>query len=268
MGSPVLWWYPDRTGPLQELDLVDISMIERESERFRTDEVGITGGISVTDYGMRHTFRLARERFAGGTQEGEDLVAASRGFENHIQRGGFFGFARDKDKAWGGFLDASYNQGGAVLATRGNVFEYNPLASLSAGDYVVIQSANPRGELVQARIASQTGNTITLASGLRKAFLGPSHPVVIHERDFFPMLRAPAGARPILSDDRRLNYTLDIECIEDVEGMFAFANFGGALTGVSSSSGARGKSVETALANIRNRNQHSSPTTLPRPGGS
>lgn len=266
MGNPAIFYYPDIYGSLEEIDLVDISLIESTSERFRTDEEGITRSVSVTDYGMRHTYRIARERFAGGTVDGEDLVEKLRTFENHAQRGGFFAFAADRDKAWGGFLDARYQRGATVLSTRGNVFGYNDAAALSAGDRVIIQSANPEGKLERHRIASQTGDRIDLASGLVNKFL--FHPVVIRQRDFFPMLRMQAGARPILTDDHRTNYTMEIECYEDVASMFVFANYGGALTGPVPSSGARSKSPQAAIESLRNRDITTTSTTLERPRGS
>jgi hypothetical protein len=266
MGNPAIWYYPDPTGGIEEIDLVDVSMIEPTSERFRTDEEGITGSISVTDYGMRHTYRIARERFEGLTQAGEDLVEKLYTLENHLQRGGYFAFAFDRDKAWGGFLDASYDRGDVAINTRGNVFEYNPSATLATDDRVIIQSANPEGRLERKRISSLTGNVVTLASGLANKFF--RHPVILRQRDFLPMLRVPAGSGSIISTDGRRNYTLTIECVEDVEAMFMFASFGGSLTGTSGTSGARSKSVEAAIENIRSRNRTSTSTTLSRPGGS
>lgn len=264
MGNPTIFYYPDSSGTLEEIDLVDVSDIEVSTERFRSDAQGVTGRLSITDYGTRHVVRIVRARFAGLTTAGEDLVAELTTLQNHLQRGGSCGFAFDKDKAWAGFLRSRKKRGDTVLKTHGNVF-YNSAAALVANDRVYLQSANPEGRIEgPSRISTQVGDVITLAAGLKGKY--ENLPVLVRHRDFYPTLRMPSGAvdSPIITTDQRMNYTLDMNLVEDVDSMFKFAGYGGTLTGTTGASGTRSKSIEQVIGSIRDVGTLPGSTTLNR----
>jgi hypothetical protein len=264
MGNPTIWYYPDPNGTIEEIDLIDVSDLEISTERFRTDAEKVTGGLTITDYGTRHAVRIVRARFAGLTEAGEDLRAELKTLENHLQRGGWCGFARDKDTAWAGFVKTGRGRGQTILTTHGNVF-YNPAAVLASGDRVTLQSSNPDG-LIEGpfRISSQVGDVITLAAPMRKTF--PRPPILVRERDFLPVLRMRSDVvnTPIITTDQRLNYTLDLQLVEDVEALFMFSGYGGTLRDTAETSGARGRSFDQVIGNIRERGVLVGSTTLRR----
>jgi len=246
MGNPTIWYYPDTSGTVIEIDLADVSDLEVSTEQFRTTAEGLNGSIRTTNYGVRHRLRLVRARFNGQNTAGEDLVIALRTLESHLKRGGRFGFALDKDKAWAAFLKTRYASTKTVLQTNGNNF-FNTSATLVSTDIVVLQSANPEGTVEYARVSSLSGDKITLAAGLRNPFMNP--PAVIRHRDFYPVMQLnPASVDgSIITTDQRYNYTLDIDAVEDVDSLFKYSGFAGQLTGSSSTSGSRSLSLDTAI---------------------
>lgn len=250
MGSPTIYYYPDKSGTLETIDLVDVSDIEVSIERFRSDSERVTGGLVVTDYGMRHVVRVVRARFEGTTQAGEDLRDELQTLEGHLQRGGFCGFAFDADKAWAGFLKQRKKRGDTALLTHGNVF-YNTSAALATDDRVTIQSANPEGIVERARLVSVSGDSVTLQAGLKNKL--ENLPVLVRHRDFYPVMRMSSRSvnTPIITTDRRANYTLDLQLVEDVDSLFKFAGYGGTLTGTTDTAGARAKSIDQVIGQFR-----------------
>lgn len=226
MGNPTIYYYPDPKGSLVTIDLVDVSEVEYHQERNRTDSERLDFGIRSADFGGRHRVRIVRARFAGLTQAGEDLRAQLETLEAHLKSGQPIGFSEDDDKSFAAYMNRKSPVGNTILKTLGTSF-YNSAATVAAGDYVTIQTANPDAIVEHARVSSlsASGRVVTLASGVVHSYQSGGRKTLVRWRGFWPVLKLPEGAinDPIITTDRRMNYTLDMTLVEDMEALFLLA---------------------------------------------
>ena len=107
-----------------------------------------------------------------------------------------------------------------MVTTDGNVFAaWNGSAAVAADDVVVIESANPEAHREFCTIDSISGDNLVLSDSVR--YMYAESPVSVRYRDFFPVLRWPAGelGSQIVISNRRIAYTLDITLVTDPMGL-------------------------------------------------
>jgi hypothetical protein len=173
---------------------------------------------SVVDYGGRTRIRCILERFSDRTLAGRlnSLLA-------HLKKGLPISIAADTTKTWAGFHTDDTLKAGkkSHIDTNGNFFHvYESVTALTAGDRIIIQSANPE-RFVEDRAVSAydtVGRYITLPNDETIENEMTHGPILIRHEHFWPVMYLSPEQRqrntPILTSDRRLTWNLDLELVE------------------------------------------------------
>lgn len=214
MGNSVLWWYPGDEAPLQTIDFGErLNDLQDPQVRFGGGSQSIVGGVQRVSYGQATALRIV---LWGFTDLG--LAADFKSLEGHLKAGYSVAFAADVDKAWAGWAQSSPGPGATSIRTRGgNEFSsLTGVTSLSSGDLVVVQSAQPSSWQDYCRISAQSGATLTLTDAIR--YDHSDTPVFVRERDFYPCLRFPGRLdAKLVPDENRRTYTFDVTLLEDIQ---------------------------------------------------
>jgi hypothetical protein len=229
VGNAAIYYYPEADGNLVVIDLGEpLSDMQAQPVRIVDTNVGQDLEPSTVDLGGSHRVRVVLERFTGAS-----LVAQLRTFESHALRGLPFGVVSDTALSWAGFaLGSTIDRDRAQITTGGtSFFAWSAAGSLTAGDVVVIHSANPEYKHEQRVITgySATTGVVTFGASNRTVYSYEVGPIVVRHRDFLPVVYLDPGARsrPILTHDHRINYTLDLTCLYSPAGMASLYSDGG-----------------------------------------
>ena len=210
MGDSQLWWYPDGATAAEKIDLKrKLSDLELGTERFRADATPGWGSPIVVDQGGYRTVRIVLERIASGA-----TVRALQSFcDSHAVAGKVFSFSLESAKAWCSWCSVLPQRGDTTLRTYGNRFAtaYGA-ASLAANDEFTVESPNPEYKRERLLYSSASGGVLTMTAAAVQDYL--RGPACVRWADFYPALRLAPGAGEPLTHDRRLNWTLDLECEE------------------------------------------------------
>ena len=224
MGNSTIWYYPDPSGGLEEIDFgdEDISGLIEIPVRDVRDSHSIGGAFHRTVLGGGLKVRIVCERFSGLTDAGKALARNLHSLETHLQRGGLMVFSADRDKAWMGVMEGTLlpQRGDSTLTTFGgnllSVFTRTGVAaSLAAGDELVLETFNPTMNREHLLTTSESGGVITLdtSDGAEVRYDYTSdQSAIVRERNFYPALRLPADqvGRSMLITDHRHTYTFDV----------------------------------------------------------
>ncbi len=228
MGSPTFYVYFEDDGPLTSYTLAgSISNLE--------EDVGAVSAVAVSADGtpnttyMRPTLgvRIELERF--GVPGANPVERFLNALQNHLDRGGLVGFSRDSAKTFCGVIPSGMRQGETTLDTRGNGYaSWNGSAVTASGDEVVVESAAPGWRREILPVSSHSAGKIITSAGTSFSYLDT--PAIVRWRDFYPVLYRPEAerGRPIVTHDRRRNYTLDLLLEYSVEmsvGLFRDATW-------------------------------------------
>jgi len=253
MGNPAFYYYPDPDGSLERVDLgmglssLIVTPVYTVREAKRQD--GYTAEV-LAETGWRVRIILDRFQTAGIGRSALERQLLT--MERHLLIGGRVGFSKDHSKTWAAITTGlEPTRGDTTVAHGGNGFGgWSLSGGLAAGDEVVIERGSPDyyGELTT--VSSLTASVLTPVDALRYTypfFSSASHPLIRY-RDFWPVMRLPAGERnkAIVTDDHRLNWTLDVTleyCPAESQAMWSHGNnysgsptggsFGGALVTIS-----------------------------------
>lgn len=209
MGNAAIYYYPDPSGTLETIDLgeplTDLSEIPLR-------EIG--QGVSLMGYPSTHVYRgsmrvrVQLRDVATTSSAGQALQRHLMSLSAHLERGGIIGVAADSAKTWGSALySGTINRGDSNLYHRGDLWYAS--GSLTAGDELVIESANPEMLREMTTVSSTTGRILTITPTARYSYSGK--PWVRH-RNFYPALYWPEDERgtPIITDERRVRFSLDL----------------------------------------------------------
>ena len=235
MGSPTFYYYPDgAAGTLEVVSLgpLRLSDLIVGTVRDTIDGYSRTGSLYRDSGGSRQRVRIVVERFRDLS-----LQRKIESMSAHLERGGAVGFCVDADKLWGSFATPARapNRGAVALQTTGNVWSAWSAGALDTLDELCINSAPPESTRDYQQLMGTLSSTDTLVSfdaGL--TYTSTVSPVLVRYRDFWPSLKMPGGGvdrlgdRPILSNFRRLGYTLDLTLEEDWGGLIGWAETVGA----------------------------------------
>jgi hypothetical protein len=208
MATSKIYWYPDGGSYYGTLEVTslgeDLSDLQERPLQPRESARSMDGrqGVTLTGVGFLEV-RMVLERFAT-----ESVALALQTLNSYLLRGGIIGIAGDYSKAWAGYATTSPVRGDTTITTTGNVW-YESTAALASGDIVCIESLGDEGKREWADVSSESGGVITLSAGLTYSF--DESPVLVRHRDYYPAVYLPQDqtGRPILTQDRRLSWTLD-----------------------------------------------------------
>lgn len=227
MGNSAIYWYPDGARAPEIIDLGrKLSDLELGSPRFRSDVTPGWGSPVVIDQGGYRTVRIVLERIASGlvTRQLQTLC------DSHLRGGGLFSFGLDSAKAWGSWCRLDPQRGDTVLTTYGNRFTAYGTATLEANDEFTVESPNPEYKRERLLYSSATGPKLTMATAIVQDY--DQEPVFVRFADFYPVLRLAPDAPEPMTHDRRLTWTLDLDCEEwpgDLAALEPFAQHLGNL---------------------------------------
>ena|SRR3990167_4446867 len=228
MGNPAFYVNYDAVGTLEVIDLgEEMSDIQCVPVRLRTD--AYDGGYSAQSvvHGGTERVRLVLENFTS-----KPLERALRTLSSHLERNGSIGFTMDTAKTYLGYRYSSHawKRGDASLTTNNAFTAWSSAGFLAADDDVTIESANPELFREYSNITSisgsvSTANKIVLSPAMRISF-STSLATICRWRWFWPVLRLPEDqlGTPIVTDDHRIAYTLDVELEYDINATAALVH--------------------------------------------
>jgi hypothetical protein len=200
-----------------------VTRLEEIPEALVSDAESTSGNYFAAHHRSRLRVRISLERFTS-----DALYRQLMALQSHLQRGGSVGFARDSSKAFAGYVrpNRPISSGETSIYTEGNVWNYQSgTYTLSSGDELWLASDAAEGLWEMPTVSAHAGGLITTAAGMVRTYT--SELVFVRWRDFHPALRLQAGERPVIvSTDRRIAHTFDVELVEDWTWIRAMAPFG------------------------------------------
>jgi hypothetical protein len=226
VATPKIWYFPDGlnpyTGPatIEEIDLLEgVTRLDEQIESLTTDGDTISGRIYTAHWRTRLRIRLALERFTSDALYRQLLT-----LQSHLNRGGTMGFARDSSKAWAGYTRSVLQAGATSLYTGGNTWQpTSSTVTLTSGDELWIQSPPQYGVQELTTMSAYDAAGIYTVAGLKYSHFGE---VLVRWRDYYPALCLPPGAKAqIVTTDRRIAHTLDVELVEELSILQGWSGF-------------------------------------------
>lgn len=225
MASPRIWYYPAgmiNGATLEEIDFSTGIRAIDESPDWRGNETEtLSGRVYTTQFSSRLRIRLVHERFSSAS-----LYRSLATLETHLNRGGVISFTRDNTKAYAGYAQGGKARGTTALLTAGNTWDYGQsTVTLASSDEMVVAAPSGLREWRTLSAHSPTTRLVTLGSGLVYDYtLDPW--LLVRWRDYFPaMRRAPGDRTPILTTERRIVHSFQVELVEDWSVLTAFSGF-------------------------------------------
>ena len=212
MGNSKIFYYPAsrEVSGLQTIDFGEtISDLQISPYRVTTDAVSIGGRFSriARRSGMR--VRIIHERFTD-----LDLARALYSLQSHLFSGGALSFAVDDTDTYAAF----YTGGSAIFSGSRPTYPMQPelfkaygTTTPANGDVLHVESFGAGARYEETTVHTFSGRNLTLGADLK---YDHGTPFMIRQRDFFPALFLTDTSAPILTDDRRISFTLDmtLEC--------------------------------------------------------
>jgi len=220
--SGAIYYFPDPSGSMETIDFataygeaLDFSAGEVFARRARSDAAPWDGLRYTVSRTSRMRVRVTLERFTGLTAGGQQLARDLSSLAAHLEGGGNIALCEDTAKAWVAYTSSLPNRGNMNLYTGGLTLTSIFTATPTAGDEVWIRGGHPTYYRELRTVSSWASPKLTLANGLR--YDHGASPVIVHQRGTWFGLKLPADqlGRPILTDDSRKTYTLDMELEED-----------------------------------------------------
>ena len=203
----VIRYYPDPNGSLESINFGTAEVLD-DTQDFPSRDSNEAQGLNGDVFGVPLTgaldVSLLLENFSG-----VPLSHKLKSLESHLQRYGVFSFCRNEDIAFGAWCVTLPQRGDTTLSHGGHVFWGSP--TISAGDWLVLESPLPEMTREWVLVASTSGNVITLDATTPVVYTYTLGPVLIRERDFHPALLWPKAYRrgQMVTHDRRLAYTFE-----------------------------------------------------------
>lgn len=228
--DPVIAYYPPGTTKLKKISLSFVSDLQPVDQVEAVDVRA--GGASPYrhTYGRTRSVLIVKERFTSASlrRDLEALIA-------HLRAGGVCQFVLTLADGVAVFANPP-EPGDTTLSTIGSniMAPLDGSAVLASGDELRIESPERQLRTESVTFSSESGNVYTV-SDIRNDY--PVGPVLVRERDTYPVLRLPAelaNSTDLLTHDRRLNYTLALPLVEYPSDLFALyeaAELGGLTDG-------------------------------------
>ena len=213
-----LWYVPTGNDRAVKIDLgTNLTDLDERPDDLVMGSESLSGGASTVMFRSRLRVRVELARFTSASLE-RDLLT----LETHLNRGGSCALALVESKAWAGYTTAAKPARTTALVTRGNTWSFGQSATLAAADAVVVWGGSPEANREYTTVSAFTSPTVTLTDGLRYGYT--QGPLLVRHRDYYPALRRATDDRTrIVTHDRRMNFTLDVDLVEDVAMLAAAA---------------------------------------------
>ena len=249
MGSPTIYYYPEGGGTFQAITLgTAMNDVQLQPMRSVVDAIGGDIRMNRMDLGGWREVRLIKERISDAA-----VVRALLNLETHLQRGHPIAFALDADKCWTSWCNVNPAAGDLTLATKGQCLPYVSGVALANGDNLTIESPNPELMREWLVVSSITGSKITVSSAVLKTYqVGPvmvRHCTPLGTADTYPALFMSSDQvnQPIITEDHRRNWTLDITLVEYPGALSALAKTAQSLRSASIGRAQGGMSLSEAV---------------------
>jgi len=189
MGNAYLYYYPERDGGLEALDLGEgLGFLDDRSEPNASTTRGLGGQVFPSALGRFDRVRIGRDGITSYA-----TVAALRSFEAYADARAPFAASADHAKTWAGYCSRVRLRGETGIPTSGNAFASLASAgTIAANDYVVIESGYPEWHWEIAKVSSYSTNTITLSAGLKRSYR--ETPILVRWYRFWPFLVLANGS--------------------------------------------------------------------------
>ena len=170
------------------------------------------------------TVTITIDRFSALDAVGQALYRDLLAMISHLELGNSVAFALDSSKMAAGWGMAPETGDDFINWSRNALppgLDSN-LANWEAGDELLIQGMQPLAQselVVYASGAGMSSTRLNLSDTVRLSY-AEQGPVLIRPRDYYPVLRMPESAvgTSRLTQDFRLNSTLDLPLYEDIGG--------------------------------------------------
>jgi hypothetical protein len=211
-----IYWYPEDTGPLRELDLGRYwsELVEADAADNATARTA-DGQRVMTTYSSARSCRVLLEFLSA--IDSPSVVRELYAIQNHLRRNGVIAIAEEEGRTWGGYARTLLARGSTEIPIVRNLWGLWDTPDLAAGDEVVIYGGGLEGKWEKATVQSITSSKrkIVLTSGLRYDYQDQPW---VHVRDarFWPYVRLADDAvnAPILTTDHRITYNLEMRLEE------------------------------------------------------
>lgn len=216
--DPYLYWYPAGSRTLATVQLGFVSDL-RPVDTQDAEEV-LTGNSAPyrSVFGRARIVPIVKERFTSASLR-RDLEAVV----NHLRAGGVVGFSLDDSKALAKFGTPPQSGDTVIALDAADPWGSWPgTPAFASGDEIRIEQPGRTLRAETVTYSSLTSSDITV-SAVRNTY--DTGPVLVRYRDFYPVLRLPAGlanSPDLLTHDRRLNYTLSLPLVEYPADLWAF----------------------------------------------
>jgi hypothetical protein len=232
------WLYFDTLGTIETIDFTQqVSAVLEEPNRVREDAVAISGASTRQDYGAQFRVKLTCDKFTNAAQR-----IALANLEAHLKTGRHIGFAADADKSWCGYFKTLPKRADTSLVTGGNVWWTKGTGTITSGDVMAIESANPEGSHQLVTESGGTGSTGTLVTSDAVLRSPLQSPCWLRHELFFPALYLPAdqARKALLTSDARMRWKFECELVFDLSVMTNLERFDGGLLNLDTSTIAAG----------------------------
>lgn len=256
MATPRIYYYPDPTGTLETIDLLTplseliVTPIVRAEEAFDGN-----GRASENLASIRYRVRVIIDRFQTSGIGSDALERNLLTLQRHLLAGGYIGFSRDHARTWGALVSTGGTdlaRGATTVPIAGSGFSgWSASGIVSSGDEIEIERGSPYWTGETTTVSALSSTLLTPSEALRYAYpLDTGANILARWRDFWPALRLPVGERtkPIVSSDKRLNWTLDMALeysIADALALWPAGTTWGGVTGLRDSTTPDGAGVAT-----------------------
>jgi hypothetical protein len=222
-----IWYWPDELGTVETVDF-DHQLSEADwlPRRHRVDAETVAGRRWMADHGAAPRVRVEC-RFTDADQR-----IALECVQDHLQRGGYIGLAAHSDRAWCGYLRTLPRRGDTSLDTGGNVWHTSGTGTITSGDVLALESANPAA---MHQLVTESGGTssgfgaaaeiVGLSGSVLKTY--DQGPVWARHELYWPALQLPDDqlSRPLLTSDGRLRWTFTAELAFNLDVMARMESF-------------------------------------------
>jgi hypothetical protein len=241
MGTAKIWYWPHDVGTVEEIDLGEaLSDLQFETRVDQSVAEGITGIQSTQQYSSRAIVRVINERFSSAS-----LARSLLALRDHLRRGGLCMVAEDSALAWAAFSTVVPTRGAVTVPTHAAPWPVVTNPTLPSGAEIEVLGSQPTG---MREYTTLTG-TLTGNNPLTATFAALRFPyrdegaawTLLRHRGFWPVLRLPIGERnqPIVTDDHRLTYTLDVSFEEAIDVIAGYASIPGMTVSTTTVTGTR-----------------------------
>jgi len=235
-----IYWYPMGTGNLETVTIPGFvtSLEDDDPEVVAATSETVAGGMTRQLYGDWRRVVIVRQHLRPSIAAEALAIRGLRSLQSHLLAGYSVGVSVGDRATFGAFTVAGVPRGATAIGIPGNAYAaWAPLATLQAGDEIVLQSASPFGarEVHTLSSVASIGTGSALALGLSRAtYYDHTGSIFVRRRTFYPHLKLPEDQldTPIVTTSSRgRTFDFRLELREDMPEAWSVGESGEGLTG-------------------------------------